>query len=220
LTEWEILDTVQMYGMESLTARQQEILDFIEAEQRSGRSAPSVREIANHLNLRSPGSVADHLVALRRKGYLKQGTGQARSFELVSSLNKFRKAILNVPIYGTIPAGYAQDRQQEANGCISVDIESIGVRPTSRTFALEVRGDSMIGKHILSGDFAILEHGLSPVTGDVVAALIDNESTLKTFIMEKNKPYLRAENPKYPKLIPASELVIQGVMVALIRKRG
>ena len=60
---------------------------------------------------------------------------------------------------------------------------------------------------------------MTPHNGDVVAALIDNESTLKTFVMERGKPWLRAENPRYPKMVPASELVIQGVMVALIRKR-
>lgn len=204
--------------MAQLTQRQQEILDFIEAEQQAGKPAPSVREIAQHLNLRSPGSVADHLAALRKKGFLKKGTGQARSFELLSSLNALRQPIMNVPLFGTIPAGYAQAREQEAEGCISVDVQSLGIRPTARTFALEVRGDSMIGKHIVPGDYAIFEHGLTPSTGDVVAALIDNESTLKTFVMEKGKPYLKAENPKYPKLIPAGELVIQGVMVGLIRK--
>jgi repressor LexA len=60
---------------------------------------------------------------------------------------------------------------------------------------------------------------LEPRPGDTVAALIDNESTLKTYLTERGKPYLKAENPKYPKLIPATELVIQGVMVALMRKR-
>ncbi len=76
----------------------------------------------------------------------------------------------------------------------------------------------MIGKHIVSGDLVVLEHGMTPRTGDVVAALIDNESTLKTFVLENGKPYLRAENPNYPALIPAQELVIQGVMIALVRK--
>jgi repressor LexA len=65
----------------------------------------------------------------------------------------------------------------------------------------------------------VVEHGQTPRNGDVVAALIDGDSTLKTFVMEKGKSYLKAENPRYPKLIPAAELVIQGVMVALIRKR-
>ena len=64
----------------------------------------------------------------------------------------------------------------------------------------------MIGKHIVAGDYAVFEHGVTPKSGDVVAALIDNESTLKTFVTERGKPYLKAENPKYPKLIPATEV--------------
>jgi repressor LexA len=127
--------------------------------------------------------------------------------------------VADIPVYGSIPAGFADDRKQEAKGCVSIDIETLGLKPTPRTFALEVRGDSMIGRHILDGDLVVLEHGRTPRHGDVVAALIDNESTLKTFVTERGKPFLRAENPRYPKMIPAHELVIQGVMVALIRKR-
>ena len=100
-----------------------------------------------------------------------------------------------------------------------MDIESVGIRPTSRTFALRVSGDSMIGKHIVDGDVVVVEHGREPRTGDVVAALIDGQSTLKTYLLQRGRPFLRAENPKYRDLIPADELVIQGVMVALIRKR-
>ena len=86
-------------------------------------------------------------------------------------------------------------------------------------FALEVKGDSMTGKLIAPGDTVIVEPSLDPKPGDVVAALIDGESTLKTFIKHRGKACLRAENPRYTDLIPAQELVIQGVMVALIRKR-
>jgi repressor LexA len=64
----------------------------------------------------------------------------------------------------------------------------------------------------------VLEHGPEPRNGQVVAALIDGESTLKTFVLKGGKPYLKAENPKYPDLIPAQELMIQGVFKALIRK--
>ena len=76
----------------------------------------------------------------------------------------------------------------------------------------------MIGRHILNGDIVILEHGPEPRNGDIVAALIDGESTLKTFLKKGGKPYLKAENPKYPDLIPAQELMIQGVFRALIRR--
>ena len=165
-------------------------------------------------------AAADHVRALKRKGVLDHKTGQARGLRMRSPLKKLRHRVVDIPIYGSIPAGFAEDRRQEAKGCLSIDAQSIGIKPTIRTFALEVRGDSMTGKHIVSGDLVVLEHGMTPRTGDVVAALIDNESTLKTFVMENGKPYLRAENPNYPTLIPAQELVIQGVMIALVRKRN
>ena len=108
---------------------------------------------------------------------------------------------------------------QEEEGCVLIDVETLGIKPTARTFGLKVRGDSMIGKSIVDGDIAIIEHGVQPRPGDVVAALIDGQVTLKTFVMQRSKPYLRAENPRYPSLIPQEELQIQGVMVALVRKR-
>jgi repressor LexA len=121
-------------------------------------------------------------------------------------------------LFGSIPAGFAQNREQETEGCISVDVDSIGFKPTRNTFALRVTGDSMIGKCILNGDIVVLEHGPEPRNGDVVAALVDGASTLKTFVRKNGKPYLKAENSKYPDLIPAQELMIQGVFRALIRK--
>ena len=145
--------------------------------------------------------------------------GLARSLRVISPLQKLRSRIADIPLFGSIPAGFADERKQEAKGCVTVDIGTFGIKPTARTFALEVSGDSMIGRHILTGDVVVVEHRQTPRHGDVVAALIDGESTLKTYVAEKGKPHLRAENPRFPKLIPAAELVIQGVMVALIRRR-
>jgi repressor LexA len=125
---------------------------------------------------------------------------------------------VDIPVFSSIPAGYGEDRVQEAEGCVSVDVESIGIKPTRNTFALRVTGDSMIGRHILDGDMVVMEHGPEPRHGQIVAALIDGKSTLKTFLVRNRKPYLKAENPKYPDLIPAEELLIQGVFRALIRK--
>ena len=205
--------------MATLTRRQQQIFNFIQTRQQNGEVAPSLREIARHFGFRSMTAAADHLRALRRKGVLTSESGRARSWQVLTPWRELRHAVMDIPVYGSIPAGRAEDREQEAKGCISVDIQSLGIRPSARTFALEVRGDSMVGKHILEGDYVVLEHGKTPRPGDVVAALIDNESTLKTFVLDHGKPCLRAENPRYPKLIPAQELVIQGVMVALIRKQ-
>ena len=78
----------------------------------------------------------------------------------------------------------------------------------------------MIGAHILDGDVVILEDRKDVQNGDIVAALIDGETTLKRYVVEHGRPYLRAENPAYPNLIPARELRIQGVMISLVRKQS
>lgn len=208
-----------MNSMPVLTPRQREILEYLTTVQQERGTPPTLREIAAHFGFRSMNAAAAHVRALRRKGVLTAEPRRARSLR-VCAAGWARRPLVHVPLYGSIPAGFAVDRVQEARGCVSVDIGTLGLelRPNPRLFALEVRGDSMIGRHILEGDIVILEHGRTPRPGDVVAALIDNESTLKTFVMVRGKPCLRAENPKYPDLIPAQELVIQGVMVALIRK--
>ena len=127
--------------------------------------------------------------------------------------------IIPVPIYGAIPAGRPMDAAQEQEGCVLIDVDTLGIKPTTRTFGLKVQGDSMVGKNIIDGDIVIIEHGVQPRSGDVVAALIDGQVTLKTFVLQQGKPYLRAENSRYPNLIPQEELQIQGVMVALVRRR-
>lgn len=206
--------------MEELTARQQEVLEYIQATQSGLGQSPTLREIAAHFQFRSMTAARDHVRALEQKGALQTAPRRARSLRVTTPHppGAFSGRTVAVPVYGTIPAGFADNRRQEKKGCINVDIQLLGIRPTARTFALQVRGDSMIGKHILEGDYVILEHGLTPRDGDVVAALIDSESTLKTFMANQGRPILRAENPKYPKLHPAAELVIQGVMIGLVRK--
>lgn len=197
----------------SLTERQREILSFIESHD----PPPTAREIAAHFGFNTPGTVAQHLAALRAKGFLERGTGQARSLKPVGSFREKRGTIVHIPLYGSIPAGFADERHQDAQGCVTVDAKSLGLKQTKQTFALRVKGDSMIEKHILNGDIAVLEHGKTAKPGDVVAALIDNESTLKVLLKERGKAFLRAANSKYKDMIPAQELVIQGVLVGLIR---
>ena len=104
-------------------------------------------------------------------------------------------------------------------GHISLDTRSVNASKNGRTFALRVRGDSMIDAHILDGDIVILEDRKDVQNGDIVAALIDGETTLKRYVTEHGRPYLKAENPLYPNLVPARELRIQGVLVSLVRKQ-
>jgi len=204
--------------MTGLTRKQQQILDFILKWQRTEGTSPTFQEIADQFGFRSINSVTEHLRLLRQKGRIEADAGKARSLRVTSPLAKLRRLIVDIPLFGSIPAGPPQAREQEAEGCITVDVDSIGYKPTRNSFALRVTGDSMIGRHILDGDFVVMEHGPDPRNGQIVAALIDGASTLKTFVLKGGKPYLKAENPKYPNLIPAQELMIQGVFKALIRR--
>lgn len=203
--------TAHLSGM--LTERQRKVLEFIQAQE----SPPTAREIAAHFDL-STGTVSQHLDALRAKGYLAASDRKSRSLRVANSFRERRGSIVDIPLYGTIPAGFADERHQEAEGCVSVDAATLGTKPTRQMFALRVKGDSMIDKHILPGDIAVLDHGREARVGDVVAALIDGESTLKLYQTRRGKAFLRAANPKYPDLIPATELTIQGVLVAIVRQ--
>jgi repressor LexA len=176
---------------------------------------PSTREIQHYFGFASQTAAMSHLRALERKGAILRYPGQARAVVLPEELD--REEILDIPIYGQIAAGMAQDAQPEREGCVSIDISSLGIPRSARTFALRVRGESMIDAHICDGDVVILEFR-EPRNGDVVAALIDGETTLKRYTVERGKPFLRAENKAFPDLIPARELVIQGVLVALLRQ--
>jgi repressor LexA len=218
--------------MAELTPKQQAVYNFIAEQLQSGHPCPTRREIAAHFGFASPFAASCHIAALIRKGVLTQDTGKARS--LRSSItgdspdstsrrpharrNSASHRTAEIPIFGSIPAGFAQERQQESQGCVIVDLDELQLKPTPRTFALRVHGESMIGRGILDGDLVLLEHGQEPRAGEIVAALIDGQSTLKTFLIQNRKPFLKAENPKYPNLIPADELMVQGVFRALIRK--
>ena len=207
--------------MQALTERQRQIFDFIQRKQETGGLTPTLREIATHFRFRSPNAALCHVQALAAKGFLKNLPGRARALQVLdpTAPDRPRPRVVSVPIYGAIPAGRPEDATQEEEGCVLIDVDTLGIKPSARTFGLKVRGESMLGKNIVDGDIAIIEHGVQPRSGDVVAALIDGQVTLKTFVMQRGKPFLRAENPRYPNLIPQEELQIQGVMMALIRRR-
>lgn len=198
-----------------LTERQRGILEFIQTEQREKGITPSTREIQHHFGFASQTSVMQYLATLERKGFLDRHARKARA--LITPVQKVR--ITDIPIYGQIPAGMATLTEQTIEGHVSLDTRSVNASKNGRTFALRVRGDSMIDAHILDGDIVILEDRKEVQNGDVVAALIDGETTLKRYVMEHGRPYLKAENPMYPNLVPARELRIQGVMVSLVRKQ-
>jgi len=197
-----------------LTERQQEILDFIREQQQMRGITPSTAEIQERFGFASPNAVTTHLQALKRKGVLQSEPNKARGLVLTGSYRA--RAMIEIPIYGTIPAGLPDDERQQTDGCVSADVETLRLPKGARVFALKVRGDSMNGAGILPGDIVVLEFREAK-NGEIVAALIDGETTLKRYVVQRGKPFLKAENPRYANLIPAQELVIQGVQIALLR---
>jgi repressor LexA len=198
-----------------LTDRQRDVLEHIQSEQREKGMTPSTREIQQHFGFASQTSVMQYLAALERKGFLDRHARKARA--LITPVQKVR--ITDIPIYGQIPAGMSTLTEQTVEGHVSLDMRSVNASRNGRTFALRVRGDSMIDAHILDGDIVILEDRKDVRNGDIVAALIDGETTLKRYVVEHGRPYLKAENPLYPNLTPARELRIQGVLISLLRKQ-
>lgn len=141
---------------------------------------------------------------------------QTHSLTLLSRVLSRGLKRRKIPFLGGIIAGKPEEEESRMESCLTVDPDTLRLPQNARTFALKVRGDSMKGAGILEGDVVIMEFREAR-HGDIVAALIDGETTLKRFIRHKGVAYLRAANVKYPDLIPACELVIQGVQVALLR---
>src|ERR1700724_809097 len=173
-----------------LTDRQRSVLHFIQREQREKGVTPSTREIQSHFRFASQTSVMQYIATLERKGFLDRHARKARA--LITPVQKVR--ITDIPIYGQIPAGMATLTDQTIEGHVSLDMRSVTASKNGRTFALRVRGDSMIDAHIVDGDIVILEDRKDVQNGDIVAALIDGETTLKRYVVEHGRSYLTPEN--------------------------
>jgi repressor LexA len=213
-TNRAVMNPILSASAPQLTARQQELLDYLRGYQRTNGVMPSTRDIQRHFGFSSQTAAMSHLRALEKKGAIRRHPNMARAVVFPEDLD--RAEIIDIPVFGTIPAGMPSDAAQHAEGCISVDINTLGIPRASKSFALKVRGDSMIEAHICSGDLVILEIK-EPREKDIVAALIDGETTLKRYLVSNGQPFLKAENEEYPDLLPARELLIQGVMIGMIR---
>jgi repressor LexA len=208
-----------MFGMPPLTRKQQQVWNFIAQSQQRLGIAPSIREIQDHFDLGSTRSAFDYVQVLVQKGYLKREPRTARGLRIIDPSAPPRRSTISIPVYGSIPAGPPEERTQTPEDYMTMDLDTLGIPRTSpRIFALRVQGDSMEGAGILDGDWAILDFGKEPRPGSIVAAYIDGKSTLKRFLTRQGKPYLKADNPRYPDLIPCEELMVQGVFIGLYRQ--
>lgn len=196
--------------MNPLTDNQQLVLRFILSRWDAGEALPSSREIMNQFGWSSPKAATDVLDALKRKRLLASDSYSSRKYRLT-------ELAIGLPILGEIPAGYPVDSQEMQEEYFTLNPASFGIVDRATAFFLRVKGDSMIGRKIFDGDLVLVEKFGQPRHQDIVAALIDNESTLKTLIRENGKAWLRSENPAYPDLIPFQELQIQGVARGVIR---
>jgi len=210
--------TIQMYSRYDLTHRQTEILTFLQEFRRNEGVAPTCREIADHFRFKSPKAVTDHLSALERKGVIRRRGGRARGIEVLNSETALAPEAVAVPIMGNIPAGFPEKNAEQRQGAIAVDPAILGGIVHHRLFALKVRGDSMEGRGIYEGDWVVADQDAIASEHDIVVALIDGESTLKTLEKQKEFFFLKAENPNYPDWIPVEELRIQGIVKAILRR--
>ncbi len=200
--------------MEPLTRRQKEILDYIRNFIDENGYAPSYREIAHYFELSSTGTIAEYVSILAEKGYLTKDAMEARAIQLTPTFDDGIE-LHSIQLLGIIDAG----RPIEAirtNETIDIPRDMLG----RRTFALRVRGESMIEDGILEGDYVIIEQTASPKNGDIVVALIDNaNATLKRFYQEKNNVRLQpANHTMQPMLFKKERVTIQGKVKGVIRK--
>lgn len=204
-----------------LTDRQQEVLDFILNFRQQNGCSPSIPEIQRHFGWRSPNGVTGHLQALEAKGAIRRSGRGSRQVDVVNlpPVELLRDRLHPVPMFGTIPAGAPQAREPaNPEACAYLDESILGFKPTEGCFALRVRGDSMKEAGILNGDIVVIQPSPAPREGQIVAALIDGECTLKRLIRMHLRWYLKAENPAYPELQPREMLLIQGVVRTVIRQ--
>ena len=204
-----------------LTERQKIVLKKIHEFILENKYPPTIRELASRLGFSSPKGVTDHLKALERKGYIERKSS-ARSIKLTEkalSMSDFtiEKKVLSLPLIGRIAAGSPVLAEENVEEYISISASLLGKNKAD--FALRVRGNSMIGDHILDGDIIIAKSQSIAENGDIVVALIGDEAVVKRLYWTKDRVELRSSNPSYKTITinVGEDLRIQGKVVAIQR---
>jgi repressor LexA len=205
----------------ALTRRQKEVLDFIASYQVENGYSPSYEEIARGLKLASIATVHKHISALDKKNYLHRSHNQSRSIDVAPRyLQEQRRnrieASMEIPMLGTIAAGQPVETYDERATVSFSDF--VGQKDT---YALRVRGNSMIEDHICEGDMILVENTVEAREGDIVVALVaGTETTLKRYYREPgNVIRLQPANSAMsPIRVPAQDVQIQGRLLAVLRK--
>ena len=199
----------------ALTRRQREIYDYICEFVESNGYSPSLEEIGARVELASVATVHKHVQHLVGKGFLRKAWNRSRSLEPVPE--ETEGAIPAVPLLGTVAAGHPIEAIEQGGESIGVPPEMIG-RP-GETFALRVRGDSMIEDQICDGDVVVIERRDEARNGETVVALVrGDEATLKRFYRRGERVELvPANSAMTPIEVPAQDVQIRGVVRGLMR---
>lgn len=206
--------------MEPLTPRQEKVLRFVRDFVRRHGYAPSVREVAAGMRIGTPKGAADHLKALARKGYLLREAGRSRALRVVADGAATERGI---PLVGRIAAGTPILAEQNIEEWIHVSPEAFG-RGGGELFAVRVRGDSMIGDHIVDGDVAVIRAQATVESGEIAAVLIGDEATLKRVVRRRRGGVaLEASNAAHRAIVlergeAGTEARVLGRLAGIVRR--
>ncbi len=196
--------------------RQRQILDFIKQHIETTGSAPTLRQIANALNVNSLATVHEHLQTLEAKGLIKREHGKTRSIELLDDKFNPEKKEVTVPILGFIAAGSPLEPFTDPNA--TMGIPPSFVAGGKRVYVIQVRGDSMIEEQIRDWDYVVVQEQEVARNGEIVVALLPNGmATLKRFYKETTRIRLEPANSTMSPIF-VKDVKIQGVCVGVIRK--
>lgn len=179
-------------GAGKITAKQQEILDYIKEEILNKGYPPAVREICEAVNLKSTSSVHSHLETLEKNGYIRRDPTKPRAIEICDdSFQMVRTEMVSIPIIGTVAAGTPILAEENIESYFPIPAEFV---PSGESFALNVKGESMINAGIQNGDQVFVNVCSTAKNGEIVVALVDDSATVKTFYKENGHIRLQPEN--------------------------
>ena len=198
-----------------ISAKQQEILEYIKNQILDHGYPPAVREICAAVNLKSTSSVHSHLATLEKKGYIRRDPTKPRAIEIVDDeFNLTRRELRNIPIIGEVAAGQPILAEQNIAGYFPVSSDDL---PSGELFVLKVRGESMINVGFYDGDQIFVQQTPVARNGDIVVALVEDSATVKTYYKEEGRYRLQPENDTMDPIY-VDEVVILGKVVGLFRR--
>ena len=201
-------------AQEKITAKQQEILEYIKETILKKGYPPAVREICEAVHLKSTSSVHSHLETLEEKGYIRRDPTKPRTIEIIDDcFNLTRREVVNVPLLGTVAAGVPLLAEENIENYYPIPVELL---PNADTFMLNVKGNSMINAGIFDGDQLIVERCSPAYDGEIVVALVDDSATVKRFYKEDGYYRLQPENDEMEPIL-VDHLEILGKVIGLFR---